>query len=199
MGSADNRLRKKWQDYGGTHAATAETNFIDVFKTLFEGTEYSVIPHPKCFANIYVNVHLSDEELSQIYVPDETIARHGITPDAAIVNKKTGKTIFIEVKRQDGWVEGKERKAGRGNAHERLCKYFTPGLLKVLRSKSKIDEEYYPFWIVFQGDITRDICRVKEITLWSDGFTDNYFFWRNTKDATSLVEHFIEHIAPMID
>ena len=199
MGSLDNRLRRKWQDYGGTHATTAEHNFVEVFAKLFDGTEYTVLPHPSCFNKIYVNVVLSPEEQSQIYVPDEEITKHGISPDAAIVNNKTGKVIFVEIKRQDGWVEGKPRSAGRGNAHERLCKYFTPGLLKLLKEKSQITATNYPFWIVFQGDITRDICRVKEITLWFDGNTDNYFFWRNTRDATPLVEHFIDHIQPLLE
>ena len=39
---------------------------------------------------------------------------------------------IIESKRQDGWVEGGARKDGRGNAHERSCKFFTPGLLKIM-------------------------------------------------------------------
>ena len=199
MGSLDNRLRRKWQDYGGTHATAAEHNFVEVFEKLFDGTEFSVIPHPSCFNSIYVDVNLSPEEMAQIYVPDEDITRHGISPDAAIVNNNTGKVIFIEIKRQDGWVEGKPRSAGRGNAHERLCKYFTPGLLKILKEKSQITATDYPFWIVFQGDITRDICRVKEITLWFDGNTDNYFFWRDTHDATPLVEHFINHIEPLLE
>jgi len=41
--------------------------------------------------------------------------KHGIVPDYAIDNIKTKKTLYIEVKRQDGWVEGKSRSAGRGN------------------------------------------------------------------------------------
>ena len=52
-------------------------------------------------------------------------------------NIKTKKTIYVEVKRQDGWVEGKERKAGRGNAHERSNKFFTPGLQRLLRERRR--------------------------------------------------------------
>ena len=33
---------------------------------------------------------------------------------------------------EDGWVEGKPRSAGRGNAHERSNTFFTPGLLKAV-------------------------------------------------------------------
>lgn len=106
--------------------------------------------------------------------------------------------IYVEVKRQDGWVEGGKRSDGRGNAHERSSKYFTPGLLKILREKSKITEPNLPFWTVFQGDITRDPCRVREITLWFDSFKANYFFWRDTNNADTLINHFEEYIIPII-
>lgn len=199
MGSKDNRLRRKWQTYGGLQASTAEHNFVDVFKSFLKDTDYEVESHPKSFKNLYMDVELSEDEKKQIYVPKDKIFRHGIFPDAAIKNVKTGKTIYIEVKRQDGWVEGKTRSDGRGNAHERLCKYFTPGLLKALREDSKITATEYPFWIVFQGDITRDICRVKEITLWFDGNTSNYYFWRDTKNPIPLIDHFMKYIVPLLE
>lgn len=198
MGSLDNRLRRKWQDYGGSHATVAEHSFIDVFSKLFEGTDYEVISQPTVFKDIYVNVDLPQEELDAIYTPDMPITKHGIQPDGAITNTKTGKTIFIEIKRQDGWVEGKPRSAGRGNAHERLCKYFTPGLLKELREAGKIQAPDLPFWIVFQGDITRDPCRVREITYWFDTYKANYFFWRDTKNALPLIDHFEKYIVPLL-
>lgn len=198
MGSIDNRFRRKWQDYGGSKATEAEHSFIEVFSKLFEGTEYEVVSQPTDFNKLYVNVPLSKEELAAIYTPDIAITKHGIQPDGAIRNKKTGKTIYVEIKRQDGWVEGKTRSAGRGNAHERLCKYFTPGLLRKLRESGHIEAPNLPFWIVFQGDITRDPCRVREITYWFSDFKANFFFWRNTKDATPLIEHFETFIAPLL-
>lgn len=199
MGSEANRLRRKWQTYGGQKATMAEHNFIDVFSDLFKDTDYEIISQPKDFDNIYVKVPLSKAELSEIYVPHEQIKKHGIKPDCLIRNKVTDKTIYVELKRQDGWVEGKKRSAGRGNAHERLCKYFTPGLIKLLRKRSKIKSPYLPFWIVFQGDITRDICRVREIRFWFNGNDTNVFFWRNTKEADQLVEHFLNKIVPLLD
>jgi hypothetical protein len=69
--------------------------------------------------------------------------------------KKTEKTLYVEVKRQDGWVENKKQSAGRGNVHERSCKYFTPGLIEIMQKKGKISG-ILPFWVVFIGDITRD-------------------------------------------
>lgn len=199
MGSLDNRLRRKWQDYGGSHATEAEHSFIEVFTKLFEGTDYEVISQPTMFKSLYVDVELSKDELEAIYTPDEPITKHGIQPDGAIRNKKTDKTIFVEIKRQDGWVEGKPRSAGRGNAHERLCKYFTPGLLAKLRETGKIESPNLPFWIVFQGDITRDPCRVREITYWFAEHKANYFFWRNTKNPDELTTHFRKYIYPLLE
>ena len=199
MGSDANRLRRKWQDYSGSNAGTAEVDFFKTFEVLFEDTEYKIRSKPKEFSKIYVDVELSDNEKSEIYTPKIPITKHGVFPDFAIDNTETEKTVYIEVKRQDGWVEGKKRSAGRGNAHERSCKYFTPGLQKILKEKSNLDEGVLPFWVVFQGDITRDPCRVREITCWFGGLTAHYFFWRNTNDKTPLINHFIEKIKPLLD
>ncbi len=198
MGSDANRLRKKWQDYSGKNAGAAEHDFFGVFNIIFEETKFE-IRRPKEFKKIYLNIKLSEEEQSEIYTPDKPITQHGILPDYAIENKKTKKTIYIEVKRQDGWVEGKERKDGRGNAHERSCKYFTPGLLKILRKEGKLGEDVLPFWTIFQGDITRDPCHVREITCWFDDFKAHFYFWRDSEKHTPLIEHFEEHIKPLLE
>lgn len=145
MGSSANRLRKKWQDYSGINAGAAENDFYETFKILFKDTEYKIRKHPKEFSNIYVNVKLSKQELAEIYTPKESITRHGVFPDYAIDNTETRMTIYVEVKRQDGWVEGKVRSAGRGNAHERSCKFFTPGLQDALRKMGKLGDKILPF------------------------------------------------------
>lgn len=200
MGSDENRLRKKWQHYSGNNATTAENNFFNFFKKIFEDTQYDIIKHPKDFQNFYVNYPLTSKDLKAIYNPPNPITKHGFIPDFAIRNVKTNKTIYIESKRQDGWIEGGKRSDGRGNAHERSCKYFTPGLLKALREKSGIkDENALPFWVVFQGNITRDPCRVREIACWYEGFEGHYFFWRDTRNTKDLLEHFIKYIKPLLD
>ena len=199
MGSKANRLRRKWQDYSGKNAGEAENSFYQVFNTVFEGTEYETRPKPEEFNKIYIDVDLSEKDLSEIFTPDEPITRHGIFPDYAIDNTKTDKTIYVEVKRQDGWVEGGKRSDGRGNAHERSCKFFTPGLLKILREYGKIDDDNLPFWTVFQGDITRDPCRVREITCWYGDKKGHFFFWRDTTDPSPLFDHFDEHLALLLD
>lgn len=199
MGSEHNRIRRKWQGYGGGNAAAAELSFFSSFNNVFADTEYKIRPKPKEFQNIYVNIELKPEDLEAIYTPEAAVTRHGVFPDYAIDNIKSGKTIYIEVKRQDGWIEGGKRSDGRGNAHERSCKFFSPGLLKLLRAQGKIAEPALPFWTVFQGAITRDPCRVREVTCWYDGYEGHYFFWRHAPNPELLFVHFDNWIAPLLE
>jgi hypothetical protein len=200
MGSIHNRARDKWQDYSGENAGVAEKNFFEVFKEYFKDKNYRVREKPDEFKDIYVKVDLDPVVLSEIYNPPEQITKHGIRPDYAIDNITTNKTLYVEVKRQDGWVEGKPRQAGRGNAHERSCKYFTPGLMKILREQGGInDATALPFWTVFQGDITRDPCRVREITLWYEGYSNHFFLWRNGNEPATLLAHFENNLKKFLD
>ena len=108
--------------------------------------------------------------------------------------------MFGEIKRQDGWVEGKSPSAGRGNAHERLCKLFAPGVEKICRKIGQIyDEDILPFWVVFMGDITRDPKRVREITYWFDDYIDNFFMWRPNMLGNDLINHFNEKLKKYLD
>lgn len=199
MASEHNRLRGKWQDYSGRNAKVAEADFFAVFVDLFEGTEFSIRPQPKEFNKAYVDVQLSESVLEEIYTPPAPVTRHGVFPDYAIDNAATNKTIYIEVKRQDGWIEGGTRSDGRGNAHERSCKFFTPGLLNLLRSTSGISDEYLPFWTVFMGNIARDPCRVREVTCWYEGHEGHFFFWRDASNSQPLLQHFMENIEPILE
>ena len=198
MGTRELRNRATWQDYSGENAGVAEKTFYDVFMREFEGTEFAIRSKPQEFRDIYVDVALSDRDRAEVYVPDVEITKHGITPDYAIENKITGKTLYVEVKRQDGWVEGKARSAGRGNAHERSCKFFTPGLLRLLRHYGKLEDNVLPFWTVFQGDISRDPCRVREITFWYAEYSAHFFFWRNPTDPAALLGHFNERLRGLL-
>ncbi|WP_397575765.1 MunI family type II restriction endonuclease [Sphingorhabdus sp.] len=199
MGTKELRTRSVWQDYSGVNAGIAEKNFFEVLNTEFKGSDFKVRSKPQEFKDVYVKVDLHPEVLGEIYTPDIIITKHGITPDYAIDNIRTQKTLYVEVKRQDGWVEGKPRSAGRGNAHERSCKYFTPGLLRVLRERGNLGESVLPFWTVFQGDISRDPCRVREITCWYEGHSSHFFMWRDALNATPLLNHFNTHLRPLLE
>jgi len=197
MGTNELRKRGIWQDVSGKKAVNAEKSFFDVFLKKFENSDFRIRKRPNEFKNIYSNVKLSKDVLMAIYDPDETW-RHGIFPDFAIDNIKTKKTIYVEVKRQDGWVEGKLRKAGRGNAHERSCKFFTPGLLNLLRKKGNLGNDVIPIWVVFIGDITRDPKRVREVTFWYGEHSSHFFMWRNLKEDKKLLNHFNNSIKPLL-
>jgi hypothetical protein len=198
MGTKELRGRATWQDYSGANAGVAEKSFYEVFLQEFKGTDFVIRPKPQEFKDIYVKVELSKEELAAIHTPKIEIIKHGIAPDYSISNTKTKKTLYVEVKRQDGWVEGKLRSAGRGNAHERSNKFFTPGLLKLLRQHGRLGDNVLPFWTVFQGDITRDPCRVREIKFWYDGCSAHYFMWRDSTDGKALVAHFNQKLKHLL-
>ena len=193
MAGENLRKRENWETESGKKAQKAEQNLIKAFENYFKDTDFEIIDHPTELKNLYSNVQLSPDEIEQIYNPDIDLSKKewGVSPDFAIKNKTSGKILFGEIKRQDGWVEGKEPSAGRGNAHERLCKLFTPGLLKTYKAISHINEPLFlPFWVVFQGDITRDPKRVREITYWFDSYKGNYFFWRPKMTDADLINFF---------
>ena len=196
MGKDELRLRANWQTVSGALAGKIETRIYSILDYLFTDTTYRITDKPKEFSRVYEGWPISIEEQQQIYNPDIAY-RHGFQPDLSIENTATGKKIFVEIKRQDGWVEGLNRSAGRGNAHERLCKYFTPGLRKILDRESKI-KRGLPFWVIFAGNITRDPCRVREITCWFDVYVDHFFFWRD-QHPDSLCDHFIDKITHLLD
>jgi hypothetical protein len=198
MGTKALRGRENWQNEGGGKAEIAEKKFFDLLTSHFKGTDYAIRSKPREFKNIYNSVELDPKVLEKIYNPDETWL-HGIVPDYAIDNKRTKKTLYVEVKRQDGWVEGKPRNAGRGNAHERSCKLFTPGLQRILREHGHIAEDQLPFWVVFQGDIARDPKRVREITFWYGEEEDHFFLWHDDSDDKSLILHFENKLKHLLD
>ena len=154
MASKDLQKRDNWQTESGPSgkAGVAEQNLLKVFQEAFKGTCYRISDHPTNLKHLYENVELSPETLSAIFNPDESTMKNaqkrgwGVSPDFSITNINTGKILFGEIKRQDGWVEGKDPSAGRGNAHERMCKLFTPGLIKAYRKIGKIsDSSILPF------------------------------------------------------
>jgi hypothetical protein len=79
-----------------------------------------------------------------------------------------------------------------------VFKFFTPGLLRILREHGRLGEDVLPFWTVFQGDITRDPCRVREVALWFDKYAAHFFMWRNQKDPMPLLKHFDAYLKRLL-
>ena len=202
MGKKELSGRLNWEKLAGAKAANAEQNLYEVFRVAFIGTKYVLHEKPKHLKNLYASVELDDCTIREIFNPDIdlTKTKWGVSPEFAIENTETGKILFGEIKRQDGWVEGKNPSAGRGNAHERSCKLFTPGLIKAYRTIGGIDNlDILPFWVVFEGDITRDPKRVREVAFWYDTYVDNYFMWRPDTSGNLLVEHFDKKLKKYLD
>jgi len=65
--------------------------------------------------------------------------KKGIILDAKIMNTETGKCLFLEKKTGNNG----------GNAHERVYKFLSPGLKKVVKNKYNTVED--PFFLVFSG------------------------------------------------
>lgn len=194
--------RDNWETVSGKKALGAEQDLYEVLNKAFKGTKYKLHEKPKHLKKLYASVVLDDEVIKQIFNPkiDLENTLWGVEPDFAIENTESGKILFGEIKRQDGWVEGKDPSAGRGNAHERLCKLFTPGLLNAYRKIGGIDtEDVLPFWVVFEGDITRDPKRVREITFWFDKYYMNFFMWRPGMSGEQLIEHFNKYLKSYLD
>ncbi len=200
MGKNELSGRENWQNESGIKAVSLENIFYLSFENEFKKTcnkDFRIRKKPKEFKNIYRNILLSKEIEEKIYHPDRDYT-HGISIDFAIDNMAKKKTLYIEIKRQEGWIDGLHSSAGRGNAHERSCKFFTPGLLNILRKKGKINIKHLPFWIVFGGNITRDPKRVREITCWFEKHQDHFFMWRNLNDSKLLIQHFNNKLKPIL-
>jgi hypothetical protein len=209
MASAELRKRANWQTISGFRALKTEKKFKEVLQIALDSVypdQFMIEQHPVDFNDIYSSYKLSNNVLKQIYNVDVTERKPngkqryswGIRMDFAIRNLKNGKVLFGEIKRQDGWVETTNMAAGRGNAHERSCKYFAPGLLKVIREASGISNEILPFWVVLVGDITRDPRRNREIAFWYQGYEKNYYMWRDTENIGDMLDFFENNLLPYL-
>lgn len=209
MASSELRNRANWQTISGSLALKTEEKFKLALQEALDSVypnQFEVERHPNDFGDIYSTYALPGDVLEKIYNIDFSETKRngkpkyawGISMDFAVRNLKSGKTLYGEIKRQDGWVETTDMAAGRGNAHERSCKYFTPGLLNTIRAKSGISEEILPFWIVLVGDITRDPRRNREIAFWFQGYEKNFYMWRDQEDIGDLLDFFENNLLPYL-
>lgn len=209
MATQELRNRANWQTISGARALKTEKLFQIALQSGLDAVYpdwFRVDRHPREFKDIYSTYPLQQEILDRIYNVDVQQKKKngkpkyqwGISMDFAIRNIQNGKILFGEIKRQDGWTEYTNEHAGRGNAHERSCKYFTPGLLKLLRETGGLSEEILPFWLVIVGDITRDPRRNREIAYWFQSYTKNYFMWRDTRDVGEMMDFFENNLLPYL-
>lgn len=165
--------RDKWQDEAGERGMSAEKWFHEVLSAHVEALDgVTVEPRPKDLAGIY-GTHASGRP-------------HGVMPDSA-VRGPSGKAVFVEIKRQ----------RAAGNAHERACKYFTPGIIHSGRRIARQPDGVLPFWWVFTNGVAEDERYVREIMHWFRGVEPHVLLWE-PRDPRSLIAHFDEHILDLV-
>lgn len=209
MGSYELSKRINWQTYSNARALKIEEIFQQSLQEALNSAlpgQFRVDRHPHEFNDIHSTYPLPQNVLDKIYNVDVKATtvdgkpkyKWGISMDFAIRNLKNGKILFGEIKRQDGWVENTNMQQGRGNAHKRSCKYFAPGLMRLLRKTGGLSEEILPFWLVMAGDITRDPRRNREIAYWFQEYTKNYFMWRDINNIGDLLDFFENNLLPYL-
>lgn len=164
MGSEHLAARGKWQDKASIGGLAREETAKKILGSyLFENPVYTVEERPKNLLKIYDG-------------------KWGIQPDFAIKNNQTGRVAFFETKRQ----------GTGGNAHERACKYFAPGLQKVSTETAGF---IFPFFFIFMNGLTTDAKKRSEIIQWfdADGYRDRLLLWGD-RSIESLIDWF-HHIA----
>lgn len=118
MGMDRNKLSARLKQPGHDRTFLAsETNFIDAAKRCL-GSGYDVVANPR--------------DLRAIFGKEGESAL-GISPEASITSKTTGKKFYVEVKKQ----------GPQGNAEERACKHHTVQFYKLMHNLFGYD--YHPY------------------------------------------------------
>lgn len=170
--------RAKWQGEAGAKGRSAEDIFTVVMKMHLKADKFELERQPSTLRGIY----------GDRGKPGGKMRPHGIIPEFEIRNPANNKAVFVEIKRQ---------KAG-GNAHERACKYMMPGIVKAVRQAACQPKSVLPFWWIFTNGIAKDEFYRQEISFWFQGYERNLLFWPQVRDPEDVVDHFEQHIRPML-
>jgi hypothetical protein len=101
----------------------SESNFAAAARAVLDRSMYEVSDHPRDLARIFPGLE-GEREL-------------GVVPEASITSLRTGRKLFVEVKKQ----------GARGNAEERACKHHTVQFYATL--KALFGYDYHPFVTIF--------------------------------------------------
>ena len=168
--------RANWQRRSAVRGSEVERSFDAIMRAYTRDTRYDYEHQPS--------------DLHGIYGAHPASGRpHGIRPDAVVRNTETGRSVFIEVKRQ----------GDRGNAHERACKYFTPGIIASACEIARQPAGVIPFWWIFANGIATSARYVQEIRHWFLGVEGHLLLWQSIEDYEPLIQHFEQHIQPLLD
>ena len=166
--------RAKWQGLSLARGAGAEDVFGAVMEMHLRDSHIEATRKPK--------------DLKGIYGESVKGNPHGIEPEYALHNTRNGKRIYVEMKRQQD----------AGNTHERACKYFMPGIVESMRVIAKQPPPIVPVWCVFSNGIARSPRYRQEISHWFKGYEAHFLLWKKLQDYQAIVDHFENHIKPLL-
>lgn len=167
--------RANWQAFAGARGRKAEELFENIMTEYLSDTNIETTSKPKDLRGIYGTHQASGRP-------------HGIIPEYGFHNLDNDKRVYVEVKRQKA----------EGNAHERACKYWMPGIVASIQDVANQPKTLVPVWFVFTNGITTDSKYVQEISHWFKGHEANFILWEDMLDRDALVDHFEAHIMPML-
>ena len=164
--------REIWQDRAAEAGSHLERVVHQALLAyLGENRSLQIDVKPRDFAHAYAN-------------------KWGAIPDLAIRNRY-GNSVWIEIKQQNA----------AGNAHERACKFLSPGLV---RRGEEIGDVARPFFFIFAGGMIDDLPSAEKyraaIATWFDapGWEDRVLRWRE-HDPVELCEWFEDAIRPCLE
>lgn len=147
MGMDSARLSARAKQPGHDRTFTnSERNFVAALEQILDETEWEIRDHPR--------------DLSKIIG-----GKFGVIPEASITYRRTGKTMYFEVKKQ----------GPAGNADERACKHHTVQFYKEIHGVTGFD--YHPFvTIMCESLATLERYTSKHPFYFEDG---HYFLWED--------------------
>lgn len=170
MDSEKLSARSKQPGHDQSYQAS-EANFIDVARRCLDSDKYDILDKPSELRDLF-----------PAELPDQRSL--GIQPEAAIINRSTGRRFFVEVKKQ----------GDRGNADERACKHHTVQFYRTLHEKYGYD--YHPFVTVFCESLAVHPRYTRKSPYFFE--KDNYFNWQDY-EAEHLCEYLQERCRIWLD
>ncbi len=150
------RSKQPGHDRTFTHS---EASFVQCLKEILPQSGWEIEDHPRNLSKIIGG-------------------RYGVIPEASIMNKKTGRLMYFEVKKQ----------GGRGNADERACKHHTVQFYKEIHAI--FGYNYHPFCTVMcEALAVKPNYTLKHPFYFQE---DNYFCWIDYDK--SLLDEYLKRI-----
>lgn len=209
--------RANWEAAAGAAGKAVEDDVQRILETWFEATwpgEFIVQKHPSDLRQIYYEYDYSqnpelyrkpaapgaddvwwDEaarEFRTLKGKKEVAAQcGGCIPDIKIRCKASGKSYFVECKRQND----------AGNAHERCAKYATQSVIRLIQARAGATgtvAQHHPIGYLFTGALTEKRKYQVELRATFGFAADHLFFWKTERPAAALVEWIGRAVVPLL-